>query len=69
MHMVTSDGVESNHAIRLNFKVTNNEVEYEVVLTGLAIAKTLAGEEVEMRVDSQVVVDQITGEYLAKEKS
>lgn len=44
--MVTNDGEESYHAMRLNFKVTNNEVEYEVVLTGLAIVKAFGGQKV-----------------------
>lgn len=41
VHMVTCDRVETHHAIWLNFKVTNNEAEYEVVLDGLDIANTL----------------------------
>lgn len=52
VHMVASDGVESYHAIQLNFKVTNNEAEYKAVLAGLAIVTTLGGEEVEMKTDS-----------------
>lgn len=66
MHTVTSDETELNHAVRLNFKVTNNDAEYEAVLVGLVVVQTSGKKEVEMRVDSQVVVGQITGEYLAK---
>lgn len=63
MHVVIGDGKESYHAVRLEFKVTNNEVK---VLASVAITRVLGGEEVEMKIDSQVVVGQITWEYLAK---
>lgn len=63
MHVVIGDGKESYHAVRLEFKVTNNEVK---VLASVAIMRVLGGEEVEMKIDSQVVVGQITWEYLAK---
>lgn len=66
VYTVIGDRVEINHAIRLNFKVTNNETEYEAMLAELAITETSGGKEVEMKVDSQVVVGQVIGEYLAK---
>lgn len=66
MYMVMGDGVETNHMIQQNFKVINNEVEYEAMLAKLAIAETLGGKEVKMKVNSQVVVGQVMGEYLAK---
>ncbi|XP_035544671.1 uncharacterized protein LOC108998997 [Juglans regia] len=65
-HVVTSEGEELYHAVRLEFKVTNNEAEYETILASVAITRVLGGEEVEMKVDSQVVVGKITGEYLER---
>ncbi|XP_040994290.1 uncharacterized protein LOC121240831 [Juglans microcarpa x Juglans regia] len=65
-YIVASEGKESYHVVRLEFKVTNNEAEYEAVLASLAIMKGLGGKEVEMKADSQVVVGQITWEYLAR---
>lgn len=44
----------------------NNEVEHEALLRELAVAKGLGVKEVEVYVDSQVVVKQVRGEYLAK---
>lgn len=35
-------GDEHNYTIRLAFKTTNNEVEYEALLVGLAVIKSLA---------------------------
>ncbi|XP_041020616.1 uncharacterized protein LOC121262251 [Juglans microcarpa x Juglans regia] len=66
VYIVTSKGKESYHIVQLEFKVTNNEAEYQAVLARLAITRVLGGEEIEMKADSQVVVGQITGEYLAR---
>lgn len=54
--MVTGNGVETHHAIRLNFKVTNNEAEYNAMLAWLAIAEALGGKENEMKACLQVMV-------------
>lgn len=66
MHLVKGNGIESNHLIPLNFIITNNEAEYEVILTRLAIMEASSREKVEMRADSKIMLGQITGEYLVK---
>lgn len=60
VYMVKNMREELYHAMRLNFRVINNEAEYEVVLVGLAIAKASRGEEVEMKADLEVVVKRIS---------
>lgn len=53
---------------------TNNEAEYEAVIFALAKAKALFGKErtqdmvVEFRVDSELVVEQLSGEYKIKQE-
>ncbi|XP_062173678.1 uncharacterized protein LOC133879154 [Alnus glutinosa] len=54
------------YAIKLDFATTNNEVEYEAVLAGLAIAREVGALNFEIRSDSQVVVGQISGEFAAQ---
>lgn len=55
-------------------KRTNNEAEYEAVLVALQKARALFGREklgvmqVEMRMDSQLVCKQLTGEYKVEEE-
>lgn len=66
MHIVTEAREKHNYTIKLAFKTTNNESEYEALLTGLEVAKLLGGNEIEVKVDSQVVVNQIQGEFVAK---
>jgi hypothetical protein len=51
----------------LDFVTTNNEVEYEAVLAGLAIALEVGAPNVVIRSDSQVVVGQISGAFATQE--
>nr|XP_023875852.1 uncharacterized protein LOC111988293 [Quercus suber] len=52
--------------IRLEFPTTNNEAEYEALITGLDLAKAAGAERVIIHCDSQVVVNQINGDYECK---
>jgi len=74
--IITSSGVgvvlvspkdkEVKIAINLTFETTNNEVEYEVVLARLGLARELGVKNLEIRSDSQVVVGDIKGRYEAQ---
>jgi ribonuclease HI len=64
--LVTPEGEELNGSLRLEFKTTNNEAEYEAVIAGLGLALDLGAESVEVRSDSQVIVGHIRGEFEAK---
>ena len=55
-------------AICLQYATTNNEAEYEALLTGLKIAKMLGATKLDVHSDSQLVVGQVNGEYKAKEE-
>ena len=55
-------------AIHLSFSTSNNEAEYEVVLVGLDLALVLATTKLEIRSDSQLIVEQIQQEYEAKDE-
>lgn len=47
-------------------KQTNNYAEYTAILLALRHAKALGAETVEMRMDSELAVKQLTGEYRVK---
>ncbi|XP_059460363.1 uncharacterized protein LOC132189630 [Corylus avellana] len=64
--IITPDGRELKSPLRLEFKTTNNEAEYEAVIAGLGLAQELEAELVEVRSDSQVIVGHIRGEFEAK---
>jgi ribonuclease HI len=55
-------------AIRLGFRASNNEVEYEALLHGLRAAKRLGANVLTIHYDSQLIVNQLTGEYMAKDE-
>ena len=66
--ITTLDGEILKYGVRLRFPATDNEVEYEGVLTGLRLGKALGVKNLLIRSDSKLVVEQIKGEYEAKEE-
>lgn len=50
-------------------KSTNNYAEYQGLIMGLKMAQALGAGEVEVRLDSDLLVNQIKGEYKVKSKS
>ena len=57
-----------NCALRFRFKASNNEVEYEILIAGLELAKEMKVESLNIFSDSQLVVCQINKEYQAREE-
>ncbi|XP_022024620.1 uncharacterized protein LOC110924955 [Helianthus annuus] len=66
LRLVSPDGQELTYAIRLDFKSTNNEAEYEALLAGLRLAVKLGVQHLEAHVDSLLIAGQIRGDYAAK---
>ncbi|XP_076920629.1 uncharacterized protein LOC143581824 [Bidens hawaiensis] len=66
LRLVNTEGHEFSYAIKLDFKITNNEVDYEAFLAGLRIAKKLGVKHLEARVDSMLIAGHINGTYEAK---
>lgn len=62
----TPDGITIQHALRFRYQATNNEAEYEALISGLHLAKQLGANNVNIQSDSQLVVGPITGKYEAK---
>lgn len=60
---VTLAGKTVDYAIKFQFKSTNNEVEYEAAIAGLNLYKSLEAKRVILKTDSQLVVNQVNGEY------
>ena len=61
------EGDKLKHKIRLQYQTTNNEVEYEVLLKGLELAKSVEAKSILILGDSQLVMGQVNGTYEAKE--
>ena len=52
--------------VRLDFPTTNNEAEYETLVAGLDLTKAAGATSVVIYCDSQVVTNQVNGDYECK---
>ena len=52
--------------VRVNFPTINTEVEYEVLVAGLDLAKATGATSVVIHCDSQVVTNQVNDDYECK---
>ncbi|CAL2247866.1 unnamed protein product [Prunus armeniaca] len=64
--IITPDGTLLEQAITLGFSASNNEAEYEALLAGLRLAKELSMKRLAIYSDSQLIMNQASGEYMAK---
>ncbi|XP_052193952.1 uncharacterized protein LOC127802277 [Diospyros lotus] len=64
--LISPEGHRILCALRFGFPATNNEAKYEALLAGLRLAKEVRAEAVVIFSDSQLVVNQIRGEYQVK---
>ncbi|XP_071735602.1 uncharacterized protein [Rutidosis leptorrhynchoides] len=67
--LTAPSGEEHTYALRFNFDVTNNEVEYEALLAGLNIAHKMHVTKLRAFTDSQLVVKQFNDSFDAHELS
>ncbi|KAB2617051.1 hypothetical protein D8674_012920 [Pyrus ussuriensis x Pyrus communis] len=67
--LTTPDKVAMKYVLRFKFKVSNNEAEYEALLAGLRLAKHLGVKQIDIFSDSQLVVNQVTNNFDAKDNS
>jgi ribonuclease HI len=66
--LISPEGELLEQAVRLGFGASNNEAEYEALLHGLRAAKRLGANLLTIYCDSQLIVNQLTGEYMAKDE-
>ncbi|XP_074342245.1 uncharacterized protein LOC141679724 [Apium graveolens] len=60
-------GFTIQQAITFAFKSTNNQAEYEALLSGLRLAKSLGVRSLTIYSDFQIMVRQTNSEYIAKD--
>ncbi|VFQ71616.1 unnamed protein product [Cuscuta campestris] len=66
--LITPEKFRIYYAIRFQFRVSNNEAEYEALINGLKILRKMGVSRVQVYTDSRLVVGQITGAFEAKEE-
>ena len=64
--LISLEGHKITCALRFGFKLSNNEAEYEALLTGLRLAKELKVRHLQIFSNSQLVVNQVMEEYQAQ---
>ena len=62
------EGDKLKHKVRLQYQTTNNEVEYEALLKGLELARSVEAKSILILRDSQLIMGQVNGTYEAKER-
>ncbi|KAI3451561.1 hypothetical protein Pfo_008226 [Paulownia fortunei] len=66
--LTNPEGEELEFAVRFKFKTSNNEAEYEALVRGLKMALELGVRQLSVFSDSRLVMQQVRGEFVAKEK-
>ena len=66
MVLLSPEGDVVECMIRLDFPTTNNEAEYETLVAGLDLAKAVGATSVVIYYNSQVITNQINGDYECK---
>ena len=61
------EGDRLTYKVRLQYQTTNNEIEYETLLKGLELAKSIEAKSILILGDSQLVMGQVNGKCEAKE--
>ena len=54
--IITLDGEILKYGVRLKFSATNNEAEYEGILTGLRLGRVLRANNLLVQNDSKLVI-------------
>lgn len=63
------EGDVNEYGLHFKFPATNNEIEYEALITGFKIVKEVGVQYLTIFNDSQLVVGQVKGEYEAREEN
>ncbi|XP_050246504.1 uncharacterized protein LOC126694327 [Quercus robur] len=66
--ITTPDEEVLKYGVQLKFSATNNEAEYEGILTGMRLGKALGAKNLLIQNYSKLVIRQIRGEYEVKEE-
>ena len=63
--IITPKGIRLEHSFRLGFRATNNGAKYEALLARLRTVLGMGAQDVEVNLDSQLVVSQVQGSFEA----
>jgi len=61
------NNITLEQALKLNFKASNNHVEYEAIIAGLKLAKKVRAKKLRCYTDSQLIQGKVAKRYQTKE--
>ena len=65
--IITPERIRLEHSFRLRFRASNNESEYEALLAKLRAVLGMGAQDVEIYLDSRLVVSQVQGSFEARD--
>ena len=65
--LLTPEGIRVDRSFKLGFKTLNNEAKYKALLARLRAALGLGATNIEIYLDSRLVVSQVDGSFEAKD--
>ena len=63
VELLSPEGDVVECMVRLDFRTINNEAEYEALVAGLGLAKAAGATSVVIYCNSQVITNQVNGDY------
>ncbi|KAK3005307.1 hypothetical protein RJ639_016917 [Escallonia herrerae] len=66
--LISPEGFTIEYALRFGFQASNNEAEYEALVTGIRLAHALKVDSLSIHSDSQLVVNHVLGDYEARDE-
>jgi ribonuclease HI len=60
--LLTPEGEQFKYMVYLDFKATNNMAEYETLMFGLSTVLSLGVQQLLVKDDSQLIIQQVKGE-------
>ncbi|XP_020421438.1 uncharacterized protein LOC109949730 [Prunus persica] len=67
--LTTPDRLKIEYALRFDFRTSNNEAEYEALLAGLWLAKSMNAKQIRIHSYSQLIVNKVTADFAARDAS
>ena len=62
------DEILVEQSLRFEFRTSNNQAEYEAIIAGMNLAAEMCVQDLQIKSDSQLVINQIQGEYQTKDE-
>lgn len=66
--MESPNGKEISYVVRLEFKATNNQAEYEALIVGLELAQAVRANKVKLWTYSQLVANHINEKFQPRDE-